>query len=274
MLYIHSLALNAHLAAVSHILLTYLSHPTPTYVARYLLALHHTAPPQDVLGRCLRHAVFASLPFVYALERIFAERVALGHEPPGAKLALAELPKRLFRSLQWRGPSNPPGLAYSSPTSYDASLPDPTLPPTLLPLLEHLFATYRPSASSHRGYPLCGSLTFDPLSRPLTKFLLRQGADPSLNDGYAVSLAVKRRDLALVQLLVERAPDEGGARGEGSKKERSEDDNDEGSRPVTKRLKTGISANKDSAVTKEISTTSPKRRKREDRVPVTSKMRA
>jgi hypothetical protein len=81
-----------------------------------------------------------------------------------------------------------------------------------VPLLTHLFTHYSPSPSSHNGYPLCASITAYPTSLPLTRFLLDRGADPGCNDGYAVRLAIGKRDLKLVKMLVERE-DDGGSGG-------------------------------------------------------------
>lgn len=115
-------------------------------------------------------------------------------------LELTELPKRLFRNL-------------STPTRR-------SLPPSLLPFLVYLFDTYSPSPSSHKGYPLCASITNHPISLPLTQFLLDKGANPGLNDGYAVQLAVGKKDLALVKKLIEVEWEKGDDKAEGGRKKR------------------------------------------------------
>lgn len=121
--------------------------------------------------------------------------------PPIPRLYLFELPKRLFRH---------------------ASLP----PPTLLPLLDHLFRRYSPDPSSHKGFALCASVLQHPKSIELTRFLLTKGADPGANEAYAVKLAVIKKDLGLVKLLVERDDGEdgaGGGKGANGKRRRVQD---------------------------------------------------
>lgn len=141
---------------------------------------------------------------------------------------MRELPKRLFRHVL-------------EPRAEPARVRD-----DLLPFLDYLFTNYRPCPSSHKGYPLCGSITEHPASLPLTRYLLDKGADPSLKDGYAVLLAIDKRDLDLVRLLVEGGWEKGGHAG--NKRKRAVDDE-------------GKSV-KDS----------PKRRRKADRVAITSKM--
>ncbi|KAL7414673.1 hypothetical protein BDY24DRAFT_384167 [Mrakia frigida] len=198
-------SLSPSLPIVSKTLFAQLYHPPPTQAARYLLAIHgppsssstaSSRPPKDLLLRCLRHGI-CTLPVVHALERLFpllypnpppppSEPSSPSSSPqptppppvPPPRMYLFELPKRLFRS---------------------AHLP----PPTLLPLLDHLFTRYFPDPSSHKGFPLCASVLQHPASIELTRYLLQKGADPGANDGYAVRIAAGKKDLALVRLLIE-----------------------------------------------------------------------
>lgn len=205
-----------------------LASPPPSLAARFLLAYHRSAPTSDLLARVLRHGV-CSLATFQAVERLWHERRARSSGAP-VKLEMNELPKRFFRHVL-------------EPGSEPARVRD-----NLLPFLDYLFANYRPCPSSHKGYPLCGSITEHPASLPLTRYLLNKGADPSLKDGYAVILAIDKRDLDLVRMLVEGGWEKGGQTG-GKRKRAAGDE--------------GEPANQ-----------SPKRRKKADRVAITSKMRA
>lgn len=102
-----------------------------------------------------------------------------GHERP-------TLPRRLFSALSdtrpggWRARHEP------------------------LPFLRYLYTHPRipaPDPNSHEGYPLARAVKAD--FRPLIEFLLAHGASPSFKDGLPIKLAIQRRDLSLVKLLVE-----------------------------------------------------------------------
>ncbi|CED82779.1 hypothetical protein [Phaffia rhodozyma] len=213
-------ALNPSLALTNRRLHDMLSHPPSSFAARWLIAFHPTASSRDLLGRCLRHPI-CTLDVVRAIERIWSlsssssssqssaidvVRPTLSSPPAPPPLELVELPKRLFRNLL-------------TPTRR-------VLPPTLLPFLNYLFETYSPSPSSHKGYPLCASITNHPVSLPLTELLLARGASPGLNDGYAVQLAVGKKDLGLVKMLIECQSGGDSARGRdggNAKRRRTED---------------------------------------------------
>lgn len=97
-----------------------------------------------------------------------------------------ELPKRLFRQL--------------SPSGAEA-----------LPLLHFLYASGSgpsgqqrmtpPNADSHDGYPLARAVSAGAV--PLVRFLLDHGASPRRRNALAVRIAIRRKDLALVRLLIE-----------------------------------------------------------------------
>jgi hypothetical protein len=226
---IHQLALTPALPLASVQIFRQLASPPPALAARFLLAYHRSAPASDLLSRILRHGI-CSLATFQAVERLWHERRARSGDAAGGPLEVRELPKRLFRHVL-------------EPGSEPARVRD-----SLLPFLDYLFDNYRPCPSSHKGYPLCGSITEHPASLPLTRYLLDKGADPSLKDGYAVLLAIDKRDLDLVRMLVEGGWEKGGRAG--GKRKRAADD------------------------AGEFANDSPKRRKKADRVAITSKMRA
>jgi hypothetical protein len=99
-----------------------------------------------------------------------------------------ELPRRLFRRLSASGAEVLPLLRYlyggdsDSDTKVRRRWPDP-------------------DADSHDGYALVRAVNVGAV--PLVRFLLEHGASPGRRKALSVKLAIKRRDLALVRLLVE-----------------------------------------------------------------------
>ncbi|KZP00379.1 hypothetical protein CALVIDRAFT_595201 [Calocera viscosa TUFC12733] len=87
------------------------------------------------------------------------------------------------------------------------------------PLLSHLLHSYPFNADSHSGYPLAMSVRASHL--PLVRLLLQHRANPGLKDGVAVKIAIAKRDLGLVRLLVERSDTgKGGREGRKGRKRR------------------------------------------------------
>ena len=95
-------------------------------------------------------------------------------------------------------------------------------------MVEYLLDKYSASANSRNGYFLARAVLARHL--PFVKLLLGHDADPSLNDGYAVNVAIGTGELALVKLLIEREPeprpteelhaDDGVDNGDGRKKKK------------------------------------------------------
>lgn len=106
-----------------------------------------------------------------------------------------ELPRRLFRPLVPRWTQSRPNTRKSP---YNRRNDDP------LPLLEFIYSHSlipTPNSNSWDGYPLtkAASVGFTELVR----FLLENGASPAWKGGLAVKVAIKRRDLSLVKMLIE-----------------------------------------------------------------------
>ncbi|EIN10010.1 hypothetical protein PUNSTDRAFT_133780 [Punctularia strigosozonata HHB-11173 SS5] len=107
---------------------------------------------------------------------------------PVIPLYAPDLPQRLFRELSPR--KDGPWTVRDEP----------------LPLLHYLFnhdRIPRPNTNAHQGFAL--TMAVHAGFRPLISFLLENGADPSWKDGLAVLVAIKRKDLDLVKMLVERS---------------------------------------------------------------------
>ena len=105
-----------------------------------------------------------------------------------------ELPRRLFRSL---GESSERLDANSEP----------------LPLLQYLWERrtkidfVKPRPNSHDGYPLVRAV--HARFTPLVRFLLDHGADPRERDCMAVKVAIRKKDLTMVKILIEFEPEPG-----------------------------------------------------------------
>jgi len=100
-----------------------------------------------------------------------------------------ELPRRLFRSL----PPRPSGRWSNSETP--------------LPMLRLLYTHPRipdPDPNSWDGYALTKAVAVGFI--PLVQFLLDKGASPRRKGGLAVHAAIRRKDLALVKILIEPDP--------------------------------------------------------------------
>lgn len=106
------------------------------------------------------------------------------------------LPRRLFKSLIPRSD----GSEYSED---DAPLP-------LLRRVFSVFLSYRlyfrPDVNENDGYALIRALHASHI--PLIRFLLANGADPTCKSSLAVRIAIRKRDLNLLMMLIERDADD------------------------------------------------------------------
>lgn len=73
---------------------------------------------------------------------------------------------------------------------------------TVPPLLEYLFKEYNPWHSSHNGYGLQRAVLAG--NEDLVKFLLYHGADPGKKDGLALEIAISKKNLNMIKLLVDK----------------------------------------------------------------------
>jgi len=103
---------------------------------------------------------------------------------------IPELPRRLFRSLT-------PKLHAKTPLWTDQDHP--------LPFLRYLFSCPKirpPDVNSYDGYALTKAVQAGFV--PLVHFLLNHGASPRCKNNMSILVAIYRKDLSLVRLLVER----------------------------------------------------------------------
>ncbi|KAF9234632.1 hypothetical protein BU15DRAFT_65554 [Melanogaster broomeanus] len=160
----------------------------PSYRARYLIACVDLSRVRDcaVLTKMLRYPL-CNKDILEAYFRIT--------KPDPAKRWAPELPRRLFRSLL-------PNKSSTSSKGATAQWADRDPP---LPFLRYLYSCpylHPPDANSHDGYALTKAVQAGFV--PLVRFLLDHGATPEWKDNLPVLIAIHRKDLGLVRMLVER----------------------------------------------------------------------
>lgn len=174
-----------------------LSHFLP-YTSRHLRGVFDSSPPSfraqyirgrvgsihscDIFTKGLRYPI-CTLEVLDALCRQLPD-----HPYPTG--STCELPRRLFRllapklgALRWKEREHP------------------------LPFLQYLYNSPKipnPDPNSHEGYALTKAVHASFL--PLVHFLLQNGASPRCKHGLAVTVAIRKKDLSLVKLLIEPNP--------------------------------------------------------------------
>lgn len=183
-------------------------------VVKLLYEIHVLAhsPSLPIVNKRL-HQVFKSVPVLlaarYLILRVSGIRYKLSHVLrypicSGTVLEVifkftswtgddlrATLPKRLFRDLSPKRtiPGLPPWSSYDPP----------------LPFLRYLYSAKHfppPAVNAYDGYALIRAVSTGFV--PLVHFLLEQGASPEHRRGLAVLSAIRRKDLPLVRMLIER----------------------------------------------------------------------
>jgi len=132
-------------------------------------------------------------------------------DPSTRLLPPPKLPRRLFRHLR-------PRVRHGKPVPWS----DEDKP---LPFLRYLFDLYNtkhvitgpPKCNAHEGYALTKAVAAGFV--PLVKFLLGNRADPGVKGAVAVMAAIQKKDLRMVELLIEGDLDDSG----GAKKRRVSD---------------------------------------------------
>ncbi len=167
------------------------------------------------------------------------------------QLTLTVLPRRLFRDL---APRDDPGLRPWT----DEDEP--------LPLLRYLYGHERVpkiATNSYDGYALTRAVYAE--FTPLIRFLLTHEASPECKDNLAVTVAIRRRSLPLVRMLIERDGPTGAAGDTTSNaKERK--------RREASDHRAVVAAGKKRSGTGDIAPRSAKKRKLGDRVVVNQEM--
>ena len=208
---IHLYALNPFFPKVHPDIHSILTSPNSLYASKYLLALYEDYGPSEIIVRATRHAV-CNVAVICEIKRIWDKR--RGYTPP-------KIPSDAASSS-----SNPkassPGREPTTPRSRP-STPEPTAPPlscselprrlfreprpdAIDPLLVYLFDHYLPSPNSHHGYPLCRAVLTS--NHALVEYLLHHGADPGIKSNLALEIAIKKHDLHVIKMLLERKEDD------------------------------------------------------------------
>jgi len=139
-----------------------------------------------------------------------------------SRSSCTELPGRLFRNLAPKTKTEV-GKKRRRPGQWSSD-DDP------LPFLRYLYHHPRIpplDINSNQGYALTKAVGAG--FTPLVRFLLKHGADPSMKGCLAVMVAIRRKDLALVKMLIEPGGETGGdeseeRRGKGGVKRRRLED--------------------------------------------------
>ncbi|KAG6374314.1 hypothetical protein JVT61DRAFT_4337 [Boletus reticuloceps] len=178
----------------------------PSYRAQYLIACTDSSriPKDVVLTKMLRYPICTQ----DVLDAYFRRR-----DPCTEPRSAPELPRRLFRALA------APQLTSESELIGAWSDRDPPLP-----LLRYLYACPHmcpPNVNSHDGYALTKAVQVRFI--PLVRFLLDHGATPTCKSNLPIIIAIHRKDLGLVRMLVERM-DTGTSKGKGDRKRRKLED--------------------------------------------------
>ncbi|KAJ7052588.1 hypothetical protein C8F01DRAFT_572054 [Mycena amicta] len=206
-------ALSATLPLTNRRLHAVFTASPPSFKAQYILGHVHSTPRiSDLVTIALRFPMCCENVLDAILRDRPQQNVPVDSETTTESSPLKsvpELPRRLFRSLALRTSSEPPYSEDDAP----------------FPLVRFLFTDPRispPDADSHSGYALARAVHAEFL--PLVRLLLSRGASPGNKNGLAVLIAIRKKKLALVKLLVEREEmDHLGRRQKGVKRRKLED---------------------------------------------------
>lgn len=199
----HQLLYEIQLFATSHTLpqtckalyVVFKSSP-PSYRSQYLVACTDSSRTQK--GAVITKMLLYPICTKDVLKVYFQMRI------PREMVSAPELPRRLFRALVRQ--------------STDWSDRDPPLP-----FLRYLYTCphlHPPNANSHDGYALTKAVQAGFI--PLVRFLLDHGATPAWKSHLPIMIAIHRKDLRLVRMLVERM-DTGSSSSTNGKRRKLED---------------------------------------------------
>lgn len=195
-IHIHAASPNFPLAC-KHLYAVCKSAPTSVH-AQYLIESYHAARAHsavpDIISLALRYPICSQA----VLETIIRspEYPTLSSE---TRRKRTELPRRLFRNLSPRPTSTGKRKRGEPEPSGWTEDDDP------LPFLRYLYAHSRirtPGADSWEGYALTKAVHAEFI--PLVQFLLEHGASPQTKGALSVMVAIRRKNLPLVRLLIER----------------------------------------------------------------------
>ncbi|KAK7690597.1 hypothetical protein QCA50_005696 [Cerrena zonata] len=201
-----------------HFYAVFKSAPT-SILSHYLISRHYGL---NLIVKSLRYP-FCNESIIEAILRDLPSSLNRGDV-----LWETELPRRIFRTLQPKSSSASTSLA-GSKRRRGQTVSGWREDDEPLPFLRFLFNHERlrkPTVNHCQGYGLTKAVFAGHL--PLIRFLLDHGADPGCKDGLAVMVAIKKRDLSLVKLLIEpdTTPVVDGEEGHDRKRQRTDREKD------------------------------------------------
>ncbi|KAI0077862.1 hypothetical protein K474DRAFT_1684027 [Panus rudis PR-1116 ss-1] len=170
-----------------HIYNVFKSAPT-SILAEYL---YTKIPPSQLLHKGLRYPI-CTQPVI---ETMFRNPSIAFHLERSSQRP--ELPRRLFRTLDSR--PRQVGRKRKAPEEQWSIDDEP------LPFLRYLYGhpqIRRPDPNAWDGYALTKAVAAGFV--PLIQFLTENGADPSCKGAIAVLVAIRKKDISLVKMLIER----------------------------------------------------------------------
>ena len=172
-----------------HLYAVFKSAPT-SILSQYLISRHYGT---SLIAKSLRYP-FCNQNIIEAILRNLP--TSLNREDIKWE---TELPRRAFRTLQPKSSSSSSRTGSKRRRKHGWSVDDEPLP-----FFRFLFnhpRLRRPNVNQFHGYGLTKAVFAGHV--PLIRFLLEHGADPGCKDGLAIMVAINKRDLNLVKLLIE-----------------------------------------------------------------------
>jgi len=183
-------AMNENFPHASRHLYSVLKNAPSSIQAEYIVL--RSLPTDDLPSKILRFPI-CTLPVLESLFRNPSYATLLSKH----SRVTTKLPRHLFQTLAPK--PRPRGVRMDRRqieqwTSEDAPIP-------LLRFLLEKSRFPRPDWNYREGYPLTKAIMAGFI--PLVRFLLENGASPGCKDGLAVRIAINKRDLGLVKMLIE-----------------------------------------------------------------------
>ncbi|KAJ7227076.1 hypothetical protein GGX14DRAFT_628092 [Mycena pura] len=228
-------ALSPALPEASRYLHSVFAASPPSFRAQYILRHVECEPGParltDAVSVALRFPL-CTVPVLEALLRIWpspegepiTNPAPLDEQPTSPEVGASVSTSRYPVSTAARGPELPRRLFRTLSPRTDRPYADTDAPLPLLRLLyDHPRVRPPPAADAHAGYALARAVHAEHV--PLVRFLLARGASPRHKRGLAVLIAIRRKKLALVRMLVERTctDDAHAGRKRGAKRRKLED---------------------------------------------------
>ncbi|TCD67156.1 hypothetical protein EIP91_000441 [Steccherinum ochraceum] len=183
-------ALNEHFPHTSKRIYSVFKYAPLSIHAEYII--FKSLPTDDLPSKTLRFPI-CTLPVLQTLLRIPAYASILSKHSKST----TKLPRRIFQSLTPNPRIRPIGMKRRNREPWSTE-------DAPIPLLRFLLDEPRipnPDWNYSKGYPLAKAVMAQFI--PLVRFLLENGASPACKDGLAVRVAITKKNLGLVRMLIE-----------------------------------------------------------------------